>query len=183
MNLTNICPSCVDSLQSSCLNTASETQSSYVMIILQHALENLFQVADLKEQHKSNNFRFSFSSGAKWKKRNNPGHIGFSCLLKGTMSYPVVSQITLRRQLAPLSSLILPSHASLNQEGSLLMRAREDSSDKDNTFVDMKIHRRPQGNGAVRFASTQCDDIWIQQFIKSHKSHVGGGGGWCSRGS
>ncbi|TNN45300.1 hypothetical protein EYF80_044485 [Liparis tanakae] len=59
---------------------------------------------------------------------------------------PAASQITLRRQLSPLSSLILPSHVSLNQEGSLLMRAQHNSS--DDTSPHMKIHRGPQGNEA-----------------------------------
>lgn len=104
------------------------------MIIFQHALQNLFQVADLKDKKKKSEKEVKKKTTQKTR------------LLKGILSYPAVSQITLRRQLAPLSSLILPSHVSLNQEGSLLMRAQENSGDnKDDTSLDIKDSQEATG--------------------------------------
>lgn len=71
------------------------------MVILQHALQNLFQVADLKEQNQINQINSLVIC------QEQSGHVDYFI-------------VTLRRQLAPLSSLILPSHVSLNQAGSLL---------------------------------------------------------------
>ncbi len=135
-------------------------KSSYIVIIFQHALENLFQVADLKEQNQSYNLDPRSNQEKEVKKKKKPRHLGHSRLPWGILSYPAVSQITLRRQFSPLSSLILPSHVSLNQEGSLLMRAQENSSDdKDDTSLDIKIHMRPQGNKALCFSSAKHNDI------------------------
>lgn len=93
-------------------------KNSYITIIFQHALQNLFQVADLKEDKKREVYE--------------------TRLAKSILSCLAVSQITLRRQLAMLSSLILPSHVSLNQKGSLLMRAEKSSGD-DKDII--KIHK------------------------------------------